>query len=129
MTTNTNKMSILTIIILVIIGIAAGMLSGVAGVGGGVIIIPALIFLLGMTQFEAQGTSLAMMIPPIGIMAAFNYYKDGYINWKYAAILAVFFFIGGYFGSKIALSIPQNIVKKSFAIFIILVGVKMLFGK
>ena len=129
MTTKTNKMTLLTIIILIIIGIAAGMLSGIAGVGGGVIIIPALIFLLGMTQFEAQGTSLAMMIPPIGIMAAFNYYKDGYINWKYAAILAVFFLIGGYFGSKIALSIPQNIVKKSFAIFIILVGVKMLFGK
>jgi len=122
-------MNILTIMILIIIGLAAGMLSGVAGVGGGVIIIPALVFLLGMTQFEAQGTSLAMMIPPIGIMAAFNYYKDGYINWKYAAILAVFFFIGGYFGSKIALSIPQNIVKKSFAVFIILVGVKMLFGK
>jgi uncharacterized membrane protein YfcA len=84
-------MNILTIIILIIIGLAAGMLSGIAGVGGGVIIIPALIFLLGMTQFEAQGTSLAMMIPPIGILAAFNYYKDGYINWKYAAILAVFF--------------------------------------
>jgi len=129
MITNKGKMSILTIFILVIIGIAAGMLSGIAGVGGGVIIIPALIFLLGMTQFEAQGTSLAMMIPPIGIMAAFNYYKDGYINWKYAAILAVFFFIGGYFGSKWALNIPQNIVKKSFAVFIILVGVKMLFGK
>ena len=122
-------MNILTIIILIIIGLAAGMLSGIAGVGGGVIIIPALIFLLGMTQFEAQGTSLAMMIPPIGILAAFNYYKDGYINWKYAAILAVFFFIGGYFGSKFALNIPQNIVKKSFAVFIILVGVKMFFGK
>ena len=129
MTTKTNKMTLLTIIILIVIGIAAGMLSGIAGVGGGVIIIPALIFLLGMTQFEAQGTSLAMMIPPIGIMAAFNYYKDGYINWKYAAILAVFFFIGGYFGSKFALSIPQSIVKKSFAVFIILVGVKMFFGK
>jgi len=129
MITKTNKMTLLTIIILIIIGLAAGMLSGIAGVGGGVIIIPALIFLLGMTQFEAQGTSLAMMIPPIGILAAFNYYKDGYINWKYAAILAVFFFIGGYFGSKFALNIPQNIVKKSFAVFIILVGVKMFFGK
>ena len=122
-------MNILTILILIVIGLAAGVLSGFAGVGGGVIIIPALIFLLGMTQFEAQGTSLAMMIPPIGIMAAFNYYKDGYINWKYATILAIFFVIGGYFGSKFALNIPQNIVKKSFAVFIILIGVKMLFGK
>ena len=120
-------MTLTTFLILMIIGMAAGVLSGFAGVGGGVIIIPALIFLLGMSQFEAQGTSLAMMIPPIGLMAAFNYYKEGYINWKYAIILALFFFVGGYIGSKLAISIPQNIVKKSFAIFIILVGARMLF--
>ena len=123
------KMTITTLIILILIGFAAGVLGGVAGVGGGIIIIPALIFLLGMSQFEAQGTSLAMMIPPIGIMAAMNYYKDGYINWKYALVLAVFFVIGGYFGSKWALSIPQNMVKKGFAVFLVLIGIKMLFGK
>lgn len=123
------KMSISTLLILLIIGLAAGVLSGVAGVGGGVIVIPALIFALGMTQFEAQGTSLAMMVPPIGIMAAYNYYQDGYINWKYALVLAIFFVIGSYFGSKFVLSIPQATVKKGFAIFIILIGVKMLFGK
>lgn len=122
-------MNTVTIILLIIIGLAAGLLSGFAGVGGGVIIIPALIMLLGMTQFEAQGTSLAMMIPPIGIMAAYNYYKDGYINWKYAAVLAVFFVIGGYFGSKMALQISQSVVKKFFAIFIVLIGIKMFFGK
>lgn len=122
-------MNITTFILLLIIGLSAGVLSGFAGVGGGVIIIPALIILLGMSQFEAQGTSLAMMIPPIGIMAAFNYYKDGYINWKYALVLALFFFIGGYFGSKLALNISESMVKKAFAIFIILVGVKMLFDK
>ncbi|MCK5845962.1 MAG: sulfite exporter TauE/SafE family protein [Bacteroidales bacterium] len=123
------KMTFTTILILMIIGLLAGILSGFAGVGGGVIIIPALIFFLGMTQFEAQGTSLALMIPPIGFLAAVNYYKEGYINWKYAIILALFFFIGGYIGSKMALTIPQNIVKKGFAVFIILVGVKMLVGK
>ncbi len=123
------KMSISTLIILIIIGLAAGILSGFAGVGGGVIIIPALILFLGMSQFEAQGTSLAMMIPPIGIMAAINYYKDGYINWKYALVLALFFVIGGYFGSKLALSISQSMVKKIFAVFIILIGIKMFFGK
>ncbi len=122
-------MTITTILILILIGLAAGVLSGFAGVGGGVIIIPALILLLGMSQFEAQGTSIAMMIPPIGIMAAFNYYKDGYVNWRYAVILAFFFVIGGYFGSKWALDISQTIVKKAFAIFIILIGIKMLFGK
>ena len=123
------KMTLTTLFILIVIGLAAGILGGVAGVGGGVIIIPALIFLLGMSQFEAQGTSLAMMIPPIGALAAMNYYKQGYINWKYAIILALFFFIGGYIGSKMALSIPQNIVKKGFAVFIILVGIKMLVSK
>lgn len=122
-------MTFTTLVILIVIGLAAGMLGGVAGVGGGIIIIPALIYLLGMSQFEAQGTSLAMMIPPIGFMAALNYYRDGYINWRYAVVLAIFFFIGGYFGSKWALGASQAFVKKAFAVFIIIVGVKMLFDK
>ena len=122
-------MTLTSFLILLVIGLAAGILSGVAGVGGGVIVIPALIFALGMTQFEAQGTSLAMMIPPIGIMAAYNYYQDGYINWRYALVLAIFFVIGGYFGSKLVLQIPQGIVKKGFAVFIILIGIKMLMSK
>ena len=112
-----------------LIGLAAGMLSGVAGVGGGVIVIPALVFFVGMSQFEAQGTSLGMMIPPIGILAAYNYYRDGFINWKYALILALFFVVGGWIGSKIILQIPQNLVKKGFAVFLILVALKMLFSK
>jgi len=122
-------MTLSTFLILLIIGLAAGILSGVAGVGGGVIVIPALVFALGMTQFEAQGTSLALMVPPIGIMAAYNYYQDGYVNWKYALILALFFVIGGYLGSKMVLNLPQGIIKKGFAVFIIIIGVKMLFGK
>jgi uncharacterized membrane protein YfcA len=122
-------MSLYNIIILIIIGLAAGMLSGMAGVGGGVIVIPALVFFLGMTQFEAQGTSLAMMVPPIGIMAAYNYYQEGNINWRYALILAIFFVIGSYLGSKFILDIPQNTVRKGFALFIILIGIKMLIGK
>lgn len=122
-------MNLYTFIILAIIGLFAGMLSGVAGVGGGVIVIPALIFFIGMSQFEAQGTSLAMMIPPIGALAAYNYYKDGFINWKYALILAIFFFVGGWLGSKIILQLPQNMVKKGFAIFLIFVAAKMLFSK
>ncbi len=124
-----KKMNISTFIILMLIGLAAGMLSGVAGVGGGVIVIPALVFFVGMSQFEAQGTSLGMMIPPIGILAAYNYYRDGFINWKYALILALFFVVGGWIGSKIILQIPQNLVKKGFAVFLILVALKMLFSK
>jgi uncharacterized membrane protein YfcA len=122
-------MNITTLLILALIGLAAGVLGGMAGVGGGVIVIPALVFILGMSQVDAQGTSLGMMLPPIGILAAFNYYREGHLNWKYALILALFFTIGGYFGSKWVLQIPQDMVKKSFAVFIILIGLKMLFGK
>jgi uncharacterized membrane protein YfcA len=122
-------MNLMTILLLILIGFAAGMLGGIAGVGGGIIVIPALIFLLGMSQFEAQGTSLAMMIPPIGILAAMNYWKQGYIHWQSALILAIAFVAGGYFGSKVILSIPQHLVKKGFAIILIFVSLKLLFSK
>lgn len=122
-------MNVSTIFILIILGLIAGFLGGFAGVGGAIIIIPGLIFLLGMTQFQAQGTSLAMMIPPIGILAAFNYYKNGFVNWKFALILAIAFVVGAYLGSKIALDIPQNIVKRAFGILLIFVALKLIFSK
>ncbi|MBN2747138.1 MAG: sulfite exporter TauE/SafE family protein [Bacteroidales bacterium] len=122
-------MNTYTFFMLLLIGLSAGMLGGIAGVGGGIIVIPALIYLLGQSQFEAQGTSLAMMIPPIGILAAYNYYQKGYINWQYALVLAVFFFIGGWIGSKLILQVPQEIVKKMFAIILLFVAVKMLISK
>lgn len=118
-----------TIILLIIIGLFAGVFSGIIGLGGGLIIIPALIYLLHMDQYGAQGTSLAMMLPPIGLMAAFNYYKAGALNIKYAMILAVAFFIGGYFGSRFALSIPADTLRKIFAFALILVAARMLWGK
>jgi uncharacterized membrane protein YfcA len=118
-----------TIILLILIGLLAGVFSGIVGLGGGLIIIPALIYLLHMDQYGAQGTSLAMMLPPIGLLAAFNYYKAGALNIKYAMILAVAFFIGGYFGSRFALSIPADTLRKIFAFALILVAVRMLWGK
>jgi len=121
-------MDILTFIILLLIGLAAGIFSGLVGLGGGIIIIPALIFLLGVDQHTAQGTSLALMLPPIGLLAAINYYRSGAINITYALIIAASFFIGGYFGSKIALTLPEAAVRKVFAAFIILMGIKMLLG-
>ena len=117
------------IILLIIIGIASGVLGGMFGVGGGIIVVPALIFVFGMTQHQAQGTSTAFLILPVGILAFWNYYKEGHINLKYAGILAAAFVIGGYFGSKFAINIPATHLKKIFAIFIIIAGVKMLFGK
>ena len=91
-------MSIGTLIILLLVGFAAGILSGLVGVGGGIIIVPALVYFVGLSQHSAQGTSLALMLPPIGILAAMNYYKSGMLNVKYALIIAIAFVIGGYFG-------------------------------
>ncbi|GAB6279799.1 MAG: sulfite exporter TauE/SafE family protein [Lentimicrobium sp.] len=122
-------MNLTTILILVAIGISAGILGGFIGIGGGILIIPALVLFLGLSQKEAQGTSLAIMLPPIGLLAAMNYYKAGYINLKYAIIIATAFLIGGYFGSKLAVSINDQVVKKIFAIVLLIVSLKMLFEK
>ena len=122
-------MSISTCIILIVIGILAGLLSGVVGVGGGLIIIPLLIVLLGLSQHEAQGTSLAVMLPPIGILAAINYHKAGFVKWEYAMIIALTFIIGGYFGSKYAVSLRPEIVKRVFGIVMLIGALKMIFSK
>ena len=104
-------------------------MAGMLGIGGAIIMIPALVFLLGITQLTAQGTSLAVMLPPIGIIAAYNYYKAGQVNIKYAIILAIFFLVGSYFGSKLALNIPQPLLKKIFGVLLLLVAAKMLLSK
>lgn len=122
-------MSLTTILILIVIGVAAGVLSGVVGVGGGIIMVPALIYFMAMSQHEAQGTSLAVMLPPIGLLAAWNYHKAGALNWKFAIIMALAFIIGGYFGSKIALNIDQRMLKKIFGIVMLLVSAKLILGK
>ena len=84
---------------------------------------------MGLGQHQAQGTSLAVMLPPVGIIAAYNYYKAGEVNLKYALILAVAFIVGSYFGSKLALNIPQRMLQKIFALVLLLISVKMLFSK
>jgi len=122
-------MSITTIVSLLIIGLLAGMLSGLVGVGGGIIMVPMLVLLLGFSQHQAQGTSLAVLVVPVTAIAVFNYYKEGYINWKYAAVIAVFFVVGTYFGSKLALSLDQKMLKKIFSIVLIIVAGKMLLEK
>ena len=118
-----------TILILVVIGLLAGALGGFVGIGGGLIIVPALVFFLGLTQFQAQGTSLAMMLPPIGILAVLNYAKTDNVNWKYSLILAGAFIIGGYFGSKLSLSLSPNVVRKAFGVLMILAAIKLIFNK
>jgi uncharacterized membrane protein YfcA len=120
-------MTIQTILILIIVGIAAGLLSGLVGIGGGLIIVPALIIFLGFSQKLAQGTSLGILLLPIGVLAVMQYYKAGYVDVKTVWLVAVGFLAGSYFGSKIALSLPQETVKKIFAILLLVIAFKMLF--
>lgn len=117
------------IIILIVIGLLAGIFSGLMGVGGGIVMIPLMIFALGFTQHEAQGTSLAVLAVPVTLIAAYNYYEAGHVNWKYAAVIAVTFVVGAYFGSKLAISIDQVLLKKIFAILLIVVALRLLFWK
>ena len=122
-------MSILTFIILIIIGLLAGILSGLVGVGGGIIMIPLLIILLGFTQHQAQGTALFAMLPPIGILAAMNYFKQGYVKWEYAVVIALTFVVGGYLGSKLSLSLPPQTVRRVFGVVMLIGGIKLIFSK
>jgi hypothetical protein len=123
------KMSVSTVLILLVIGTITGVMAGMLGIGGGLVVIPALIMVMGMSQQSAQGTSLAMMLPPIGILAAYNYYKAGHVDIKFALLLAMAFIIGSYFGSRLAIRLPQEVLKRIFGIFLLLVAIKMLFGK
>ena len=99
----------------------------VFGVGGGVLIVPALVFFMGMTQHEAQGTSLGLMLLPIGVLAAYNYHQAGNLNIKYGLIIAGAFVVGGYFGSKLSLTIDQSVLKRVFGILMLLVAIKLIF--
>lgn len=123
------KMTVSTLILLIAIGIVTGVMAGMLGIGGAIIMVPSLVFIMGFSQQMAQGTSLAVMLPPIGIIATYNYWKAGYMNLKFAIILAICFIIGSYFGSKIAITLPESVLKKIFGILLLLVAVKMLFSK
>lgn len=113
-------------IIEIIIGLVAGMLGGLIGTGGAVIMIPALVLLLGYNQHTAQGTALAALIPPIGLLAAFEYYKEGNVNITAAFFIAGGFFIGGFFGAKIAALIDDNILRKIFGLILLLISIRMI---
>ncbi|WP_456376747.1 TSUP family transporter [Lutibacter sp.] len=126
------KMTLTTIIILIIIGLLAGILSGLVGVGGGIIMVPLFILFLGLTQHNAQGLSLAVMLPPVTFLAVYNYHTSGNggnIDWKVALIVSVLFIVGGFIGSKIALQIDQRMLKKIFGIMMLIVAIKLIFTK
>jgi hypothetical protein len=113
----------------VILGIIAGVLSGLVGIGGGVIIVPALVFLFGMSQYSAQGTTVAMLVLPVGVLAAWVYFRQGYVNIPAAALLAAGFFLGSLAGARIAVSISATTLERAFGAMIILIGLKMIIGR
>ena len=122
-------MSISVILLLILIGLLSGFLSGLVGVGGGIIMVPLLIMVVGLTQFQAQGTAIFTMLPPIGILAAINYYKAGHVKWEYATLIAVTFVVGGYLGSNLSLSLSPSLVRRIFGIVMLITAFKLLFTK
>ena len=115
-----------TVSLLIVVGLAAGILSGLVGVGGGIIIVPALVFFLGFTQLQAQGTSLGLLLLPVGIFAVINYYKAGHIDLKVVGIMSLAFVAGGFIGSKLALRIDQELIKKIFAVLLFYTAFRLL---
>lgn len=116
-------------VLFIILGLIAGTFSGVIGLGGGVVIVPALVFLFGLSQQQAQGTTLALMVPPIGILAAYAYYQQGFVDLKIAALICIGFIIGGWLGAKIAVNLSPNVLQKIFAVSLFLISIKMFFSK
>lgn len=121
-------MTLEIVLLLLLLGLIAGFLSGSVGVGGGVIMVPLAIWFLGYSQHQAQGMSLAVLAVPVTFIAAYTYHKNGHeLDWRYALIIASAFVIGGYFGSKIAVNINQQVLKKVFGVIMLIVAIKMIF--
>lgn len=125
---NITPIKMSTILFLICIGLLAGFLSGILGIGGGVVMVPLLI-LVGFTQHQAQGTSLAAMIPPVTLLAVLQYSKAGHVDWKMALVISATFIIGGLFGSKLAVAINEQLLKRIFGGLMLCIALKMIFGK
>jgi uncharacterized protein len=114
---------------LIVLGLVGGIASGLIGIGGGVILVPALVFLFGMGQHHAQGTSMALMVPPIGILGAWTYWRDGYVDLKVAALLCLGFVVGSLLGARLATSLSSQMLERVFGVALLIIGAKMLFGR
>ena len=111
---------------LILIGLATGIMSGIFGVGGGSLVIPALILIYGLNQHTAQGTSLAMMIPPISLLAAWHYWKNGNVNVSWAALLCLGFLFGGLIGAYLANIIPDIQLRRIFGLYLLVISIRMI---
>ena len=116
-----------TIAGLLILGLVAGILSSMVCIGGGVLIVPVLVTVFAVSQKVAQGTSLAMLLPPIGLLAVINYHKAGFVDYKAATILIVAFVAGSFFGSKVAIKLDEAVLKKIFGVLLLALSIKYLF--
>lgn len=119
----------MNILLFLILGLVAGAVSGLLGIGGGILIVPCLVFIAGLTQHMAQGTTLALMVPPIGLLAAWTYYKQGHVDIKIAALICLGFFFGGLLGAKFATAINATLLKKLFGIALLITALKMILAK
>lgn len=118
-----------TIALFIVLGLVAGMLSGLIGIGGGIIIIPALVFIFGFSQHQAQGTTLALMVPPIGILAAWTYYRQGHVDLTAALFICVGFLAGCLFGAKLAHHVSDIVLERMFGLVLLLISLKMILAK
>lgn len=121
------RMSLPIILGLIILGVLAGVFSGVVGIGGGIIIVPALVYLFGLSQHQAQGTTLGLLMFPVGIMAVLQYYKQGFIDYRYVLFIAAGFVAGGYLGGRLVVNMPEHLIKKIFALLMMAIAIKVLF--
>ncbi len=112
-----------------ILGLLAGVLSGLVGLGGGFIIVPALVFIFGFSQHQAQGTTLALLVPPIGLLAAWTYYRQGFVDIRVAGLIAVGFVVGSLLGARYAMTVSNETLEKVFGAALVLIGLKMIIGK
>jgi uncharacterized membrane protein YfcA len=112
----------------ILLGLVAGIFSGLVGIGGGVILVPAMVFMLGFSQQMAQGTTLAMLVLPVGILGALEYYRHGYVDMKVVGLLCLGFVLGSFFGAKLAVILPTEVLKRIFGGTLVVFGLKMLIG-
>ena len=119
----------MNVLLYLLLGLMTGILSGLIGIGGAIIIIPSLVLVFGMSQHMAQGTTLALMIPPIGLLAAWTYYKAGFVDFKVAALICLGFFVGGFIGARYVADIPDLLLRRIFGVVLLLAAMKMIFSK
>jgi len=117
------------ILLYLLLGLVTGVFSGLIGIGGAIIIIPCLVLLFGLSQHTAQGTTLALMVPPIGLLAAWIYYKQGFVDLKIAGLICLGFFFGGLLGAQLAIKIPDELLRKIFGVILLVASLRMIFFK